>query len=145
MSLKLHKGVCASITLADGVDDVIKADHGSMNDTPSIQALETQQTVAQGNYTHLVNERVNVKPQECGSKGINVFEEGGGQCADVSQTQHSTESDEEMDMTVLSQPMTDQLQIPPHLVLSFVNETYRQRNVIIIDHFPDLAPFTQAT
>jgi len=54
-----------------------------------------------------------------------------------------TASEEEMDMTVLSQPMADQPRIPPHLVLSFHNETYRQRNVIIIDHFPDLAPFIQ--
>ena len=121
----------------------------------------------------LINERVNVKPQECGSKDLNVLEKDGGQCADVSQTQHSgdppdagltalktkiagnidpdpsgamsdsTESDEEMDMTVLSQPIADQPQIPPHLVLSFLYETYRQRNVIIIDHFPNLAPFIQ--
>jgi len=80
---------CASTTRTDEVDDAIKTVNGSVNDTPSIQTREPEQTVAQDDYTHLVNERVNVKPQECGSKDLNVFEKDGGQCADVSQTQYS--------------------------------------------------------
>ena len=73
------------MTRTDEVDDAIKTVNGSVNVTPSIQTRETEQTVAQDDYTHLVNERVNVKPQEGGSKDLNVFEKDGGQCADVSQ------------------------------------------------------------
>ena len=46
---------CASMSRTDEVDDVIKAVNGSMNDTPSIQACETEQSTAQDNYTHFVN------------------------------------------------------------------------------------------
>ena len=55
----------------------------------------------------------------------------------------SASDDDDMEVTDLSQSSSDHLQISPQVIVSFLNETFRQRNVIIHQHFPDLLSFTR--
>jgi len=55
----------------------------------------------------------------------------------------SASDDDDMEVTDLSQSSSDHLQISPQVIVSFLNETFRQRNVIIHQHFPDLLSFMQ--
>ena len=56
-----------------------------------------------------------------------------------------SEPDEDVEVPELSRPPSDQPMIAPQLVLSFLNETYRQWNVVIKDKFPVLVSFIQTT
>ena len=56
----------------------------------------------------------------------------------------SASDDDDMEVTDLSQSSSDHLQISPQVIVSFLHETFRQWNVIIHKHFPELLSFMQS-
>ena len=54
-----------------------------------------------------------------------------------------SDSEDNIEVADLSQSSSDHFEVSPQRIANFLNETFRQRKVIIQKHFPDLPAFLQ--
>ena len=112
-----------------------------VNTSPQEQETEVTAPVERTEYQSKVEEHSGKSSELPGPEIVTAqtdLYDPGGAGSDFS------ESNDEAEVTELSQSSSYQSYIAPQLILAFLNETYRHRNVIIKDHFPDLFSFVQA-